>query len=140
MKTANPIGRGAKTYQFHATTLINITNPSEQSKLYPFTELTYRNMGVPSVALGVSCREDSVDKDEGADNLRTEAGALAVAVSERVGAATVTLVVGSLEGLHEAAPTDCTEALCHHVQDGSHQGNLAGQEQPECNRRVYVPT
>lgn len=128
----------------HTTTQINVNNidinNSNRDQIVSLSsQSAYRNVGIPGVPLGVSGREHGVDENEGADDLHTETGALAVATGELVGTAAVLLIVGPLEGLHEAAATDCTEALGRHVQDGSHQGHLPCQEQPECHRRVYVP-
>lgn len=50
-------------------------------------------MGVSCTPLGIGGREDSVNKDEGADDLSTESGALIVTVGQFVGSAAVPVVV-----------------------------------------------
>lgn len=100
----------------------------------------YGDMGVAGGALGVGSGEDGVDEDEGADDLRAEAGALVVEDVEAVGAAAVAGVVGLLEALDEADAADGTQALRHHVHHRPDQRHLPRQEQPKRHRRVDMTT
>jgi len=61
--------------------------------------MAYRNIGVSSVPLRVSGREDSVDKNEGTDNLSTQCSALVVAISNRVSTTSIPVVICLLEPL-----------------------------------------
>lgn len=76
-------------------------------------------MGIPCTPLGVGGREDSVDKNEGTNDLSTQAGALVVARLELVGTTTVGVVVSLLESLDQPTAADGTQALSYHVHDGS---------------------
>lgn len=98
-------------------------------------------MGVSGIPLGVGGREDGGDKGEGPDDLSSsQASALAVAVSQLIGTATVAGVVGLLERLHKHASTDGPRTLSHHVDHGPDQGYLPSQEQPKCHSWIYVPS
>lgn len=100
----------------------------------------YRDMRVSGAPLGVCSREDCVDKNEGPNDLCPKAHPFIVAIGQLVGSTTIPLEVGLLERFHKAHPTDGTQALSHHVQQGSDQRHLPSQEQTECHRRVNVPT
>lgn len=102
--------------------------------------LTYRNMGVSGVPLGVSCREDGVDKDKSSDDLSAEANALVVARSQLICATAVQIIERGLEGLHQPHAADCTQALSYYVQERPHQRHLPRQEESESHRRVDVST
>ena len=82
-------------------------------------------MGVSSVPLRVGGREDSVDKNEGTDNLSPQSSALVVAISNRVSTASIPVVVRFLEPLRQSSATDSTSTLCYHVQQRPYQGHLA---------------
>lgn len=97
-------------------------------------------MRVSGASLGIGGGEDSVDKNEGSDDLRTQSGAYVVAVCEGVGAAAEPVVERFLESLHQTHSADGAKALSHHVHHGSHQRHLPGQEQTESHCRVYVTT
>lgn len=97
-------------------------------------------MGVSGVSFGISGREDSVDKDEGANNLSTKAISLSVAMGNYVCTSTISLVGALLEAFHHTSTTDGTQALHHHVEDGPSQGQLPGQEESKGHCRVDMPT
>ena len=56
-------------------------------------------MGIPCTPLGISGREDSVDKNKGSNDLSTQSSALVVAALELVGTTSVGVVVSLLESL-----------------------------------------
>lgn len=60
---------------------------------------TYRDVGVTRASLGVSGREDCVDKDKGTDYLSTQGSADAVSGEDGVGTAAESVVGISHEGL-----------------------------------------
>ena len=95
-------------------------------------------MGVSGAPLGVSSREDGVDKDESSDDLSAQAGALAVAKGELVDAAAVAVVVSRLEGFDKSDAANGSKTLSHHVQNCSDQRHLPSQEQPKSHRRVNM--
>lgn len=97
-------------------------------------------MRVSGAPLRVGGGEDGVDEDEGADDLRRQPDAGAVAVGQRVGAAAVPLVQRALEGFHEPDSTYGSQALRHHVHHGPNQRHFTGQEKPERHCWVYVST
>lgn len=101
---------------------------------------TYGNVRIPCASLGISGGEDCVDKHKGTNDLGGQASALAVSNGELVGATTVPGVVSSLECLHQPTSAYGPQALSYHVQNGSHQRDLPSQKQPECHRRVNVPS
>ena len=79
---------------------------------------TYRDMRVTCTSLGVSCREDSVNKHKSANDLSTQSCACAVPVSHCVSTTSKRVVVWLHEGLDQANTTDCAQALSHHVAHG----------------------
>ncbi|BAT90577.1 hypothetical protein VIGAN_06184300 [Vigna angularis var. angularis] len=83
------------------------------------------NIGVPSVPLRVSGREDSVDKNEGTDNLSTQSSAPVAAISNKVSTTSVPVVVRLLEHLRQSSATDSTSTLCYNVQQRPYQRHLA---------------
>lgn len=97
-------------------------------------------MRVASIAFRVGGGENSVDKHKGTNDLCSKASALGVARAQNVGATTVPMVEALLEWLDEPNTADGSQALCDHVEKSSYQGHLAGQEKPECHRRVDVAT
>ena len=97
-------------------------------------------MGVSGIPLGISGREDSVDKDKGAHNLSTQPITLCVARGHHIGPTTIGLIQALLEPFHHTSTTDGTQALHHHVEDGPGQGQLPCQEQPKGHCWVDVPT
>jgi hypothetical protein len=101
---------------------------------------THRNVGVPGAPLGVGGGEDGVDKDEGADDLGAEAGALGVARRDGVSAAAVAHVQRLLESLDDPGAADGTQALHDDVEDRPGERQLPGQEQTEGDCRVDVST
>ena len=100
---------------------------------------TYRDVRVTGTAFWVCGGEDGIDEDEGADDLRGQARADAVARCDGVRAAAVDHVERVLETLHQACSADGPQALRHHVRQRSRQRDLARQQQPERHRRVNVP-
>jgi hypothetical protein len=102
-------------------------------------QATYRDVRVARIALGIRGGEDGVHQDEGADDLRGQPGADAVAGRHRVRPAAVAHVERVLEPLHQARPADGPQALRHHVRQRPRQRNLARQQQPERHCRVDVP-
>ena len=98
----------------------------------------YRHVGVAGAALGVSGREDSVDKDEGADDLSGKASSLGVVGVQLVGSASIANVVSLLEAFDEGATTDCTQTPRDHVQKSTDQRYLSGEEQTKGHRGVNV--
>ena len=80
---------------------------------------TYRYIGVTGGPLGIGGGEDSVDKDEGADNLCTQGRAFGVAVGDLVSPTSQTVVGMMHESLHQPNPADGSKALSHHVEDRS---------------------
>ena len=82
-------------------------------------------MGVPSVPLRISGREDSVDKNEGTNNLSTQSSTLVVAISNRVSTTSIPVVVCLLEPLGQSSATDSTSTLCYYVQQRPYQRHLA---------------
>ena len=95
-------------------------------------------MGVSGTPLGVSCREDGVDKDKSSNDLSAQAGAFAVAGGELVGTAPVAIIVSRLEGFDETHTANGSKTLSHHVQYCSDQRHLSGQEQPKDHCRVNM--
>ena len=88
-------------------------------------------MRVSSISLGISGREDSVNKDKGAYNLSTKAITLGVAMCHNIGPTTQHLEWGRLEPLDHTSTTDGSKALHHHVEDGPSEGQLPCQKQPK---------
>lgn len=109
-----------------------VQNPSEKRLL------SYWNVGVTGVPLGVGGGEDSVNEHEGPYDLGPESNPGAVAGVELVGATAEPVVVRLLEGLDEPNATYGSQALSHHVQNRPYQRDFTSQEQPERHRRVYV--
>lgn len=99
---------------------------------------TYGNMGVSGTPLGISGGEDSVNKNKGSNDLSSQSSALAVAICEFVGSASIPVVVCLLECLDQTTTADCSQALSHHVQQCPDEWHLASQKQPECHSRVDV--
>ena len=97
-------------------------------------------MRVPSIPLGIGGREDGVDKNEGAHDLSTQAITLGVASGHHVCSTAVALVEPLPKPLHHTSTADGTQALHHHVEESSVQGELPRQEQPEGHGRVDVAT
>ena len=82
-------------------------------------------MRISGVSLGISGREDSVNKNKGSNNLSTKTITLGVAVSNNIGSTTQPLVVlWTFESLDNTSTTDGTKALHDHVEDSSCQGKL----------------
>lgn len=102
--------------------------------------IAYRDVGVSSVTLGVSGGEDSVDKDEGANNLSTKPISFGVASVHHIGTTTQRVVPALLETLHYTRTTYRTQALHHHVVHCPRQRQLPCQEQPKGHRWIYMPT
>lgn len=100
----------------------------------------YRDMGVPSIALRISGRENSVNQDESANDLSRQPHAFSVAVSHRVGSASIFVVVGFLERLHQPTSAYGSQTLGHHVENCPRQGHLPCQKQPKSHGRVDMPT
>lgn len=98
----------------------------------------YRNMGVSGVSLRVSGRENSVDKNEGADDLSRQSGALAVPRGQGISSTTILVVQGLLEGLHQPYTTDSTQTLCYYVEHSPEERHLACQEESESHSWVDV--
>ena len=73
-------------------------------------------MRVSGAALGVSGREDGVNKDESADDLCTEAAALGVAVCDHVGTAALGHVERLMKPLDHTSTANGPQALHRHVE------------------------
>lgn len=98
------------------------------------------DMRVTSASLGVGSRENGVDKDESADDLRTQSTAFVVASADGVSTAAEGVVGVLHEGLHQPDTADSTQTLRYHVEQGTNERHLAGQEQAKSHRRVDVST
>lgn len=96
-------------------------------------------MRISSVAFGIGGGENSVDKNEGADNLGTEAVTLGVTRGYNVSAAAFRVVQSFSEAFHHAGAADRPQTLHHHVEHRPSQRQLPRQEQPECHRRIDMP-
>jgi hypothetical protein len=99
---------------------------------------TYRDMGVSSVSLGISGREDCVNKDKGANNLSTKAITLSVAMMHIVHSSKESLVWSLLETLDNSSTADGTKTLHHYVKESPDQGQLPCQEQTKSHSWVNV--
>lgn len=88
--------------------------------------VTYRDVGVSGIPLGIGGREDGVHKHECPDDLSPEPDSGGVAISKRVGSTPVAVVVRLLEGLDKPDSANGSQALGDHVHDGSNQGDLPG--------------
>lgn len=97
-------------------------------------------MGVSSVSLGISGGEDSVDEDEGTNNLSTQSRTFVVTTLYEVGPSSVPVVVRFLEALGQSGTADSAGTLSYHVQERPYQRHLPPHEQPKCYRWVYVPS
>jgi len=75
-----------------------------------------RNMGIPGISLGISGREDSVDKHKGANNLCSKAITLGISMTDGIGSTTKPLVLVFLEALYHSSTTDSSQALHYHVK------------------------
>lgn len=95
-------------------------------------------MGVSGATLGVSGRENGVDKDEGANDLSAKAVTFGVTSGYEVSSSVVSLVDVLLEALHHSSPANGTKTLHHYVEHCPSQRQLPRQEQPERHSRVYV--
>lgn len=96
-------------------------------------------MGVSGAALGISGRENCVDKNKGANDLSTKPWSFGVAMGYRVGPATKHLEGAALlEALHYRRTGDRPKRLHDDVENRPCQRQLPGQKQPERHRRVYV--
>ena len=58
-----------------------------------------RNMGISSIAFGISGGEDSIQKNKGAHNLNSKASASAITINELVSATAIVVVMISLQCL-----------------------------------------
>ena len=75
-------------------------------------------MRVSGVSLGISSRENSVDKNKSANDLSTKTITLGVAMVHNVSSTTQHLIsTVSLESLHYTSSTDGTKALHDDVED-----------------------
>jgi hypothetical protein len=86
---------------------------------------TYWYVGVTSIALSVSSRENSVYKDKGANNLSTQSISFGVSRSHDIGPTTISIVDALLEALHDSSTANCSKALHDHVEYSPVQGKLA---------------
>lgn len=78
---------------------------------------TYRNVGVSGVSLGISGRENSVDKNKGANNLSSKAITLGVSMTHKICSAFVQLIACiSLKALHHTSTTDGSKTLHDNVE------------------------
>ena len=103
-------------------------------------ENPYRDVRVSGVSLGIRGREDSVDKNKGANDLSTKAIALGVAMAHKVGSTTIGLVQVLLEALHHTSSTDGPKALHDDVEQSSCEGELPCQKESEGHSWVDVST
>ena len=97
-------------------------------------------MRVTSASLGVGSRENGVDKDESADDLRTQSTAFVVASADGVSTAAEGVVGVLHEGLHQPKTADSTQTMCYHVEHGTNERHLACQEQAKSHGSVNVST
>jgi len=82
-------------------------------------------MGVSGTTLGISCREDSVDKNKSANNLSTKAITFGVTMSDHIGTTIMQLVVCfPVKSFHHTSTAYGTKALHHHVEHGPRQGQF----------------
>lgn len=88
-------------------------------------------MGIPGISLGISGREDSVDKHKGANNLCSKAITLGISMADGIGSTTKPLVLVFLEALHHSSTTDGSQALHYHVKHSPGQRELPCQQQPK---------
>ena len=97
-------------------------------------------MRVSGTSLGISCREDSVNKDKGANDLSTKAITLGVAMVHNVGSTTQNLVIVLVEALYNTSTTDGTKALHDYVEKSSCEGELPCQKQTKSHSWVDMST
>ena len=97
-------------------------------------------MRVSGVSLGISSREDSVDKDKSANNLSSKAITLGVAMVHNVGSTTIALIKGWSKTLHNPSSTDSSKALHDYVKHCPCKGQLPCQKEPKGHSWVYVST
>lgn len=64
-----------------------------------------RNMGISSIAFGISGGEDGIQKNKGAHNLNSKASASAITINELISTTAVVVVTISLQCLDQGAPT-----------------------------------
>lgn len=95
-------------------------------------------MRVSGASLGISGREDSVDKNKGANDLSTKAIALGVAMVHNVGSTIIDLVSVLLEAPHDTSSTDGTKALHDDVKYSSCEGELPCQKESKGHSWVDV--
>ncbi|GAV83875.1 LOW QUALITY PROTEIN: hypothetical protein CFOL_v3_27320, partial [Cephalotus follicularis] len=85
-------------------------------------------MRVSGISLGISCREYSVDKNKGANNLSTKTSTLGVSRGHNIGSTTQNLILAALESLDYTCTTDGTKALHNDVEDCPCKGQLPCQQ------------
>lgn len=102
--------------------------------------ITYRNMGVSGVALGIGGRENSVNKNKSANNLGAETVAFGVSGVDNVGAAALGVVQGFSEPLHHSGTANRPKTLHHNVVHQSRKRHFPRQKQPKRHRRINMTT
>nr|AFK33806.1 unknown [Medicago truncatula] len=100
-----------------------------------------RNVRVSCISLGISGREDSVDKNKSTNNLSSKTITLGVTRIHNICSTFVQLITSiTFKALHYAGTTDSPKTLHYYVEYCSCQGQLPSQKQTECHCWIYVPT
>lgn len=81
-------------------------------------------MRITGTALGISSREDGVDKDESADDFRTNCSACVITMCDDVHPTSKAVVRVLHEGLGKPDATYGAQALGHHVPQRPQQRHL----------------
>lgn len=95
-------------------------------------------MRISGIPLRVCSREDSVDQNEGSNDLCTQSNTFAVTITQLIGPTTIPVVVSLLEGLNQPNSTYGPQTLSHHVHYSPYQRHLPSQEQSKSHCWVYV--
>lgn len=97
-------------------------------------------MRVSGIPLGISGREDSVNKDKSANNLSPKAITLGVAMVNNIGSTSQKLILVLLEALHNTCTSNSTKGLHDYVENSSCKGEFPCQEETKGHSWVDVST
>lgn len=101
---------------------------------------TYRDVRITRASLGISSREDSVNKNKSSNNLSTKSCSPTVTRINGVGSAAVVVIIMLHKSLNQPNADDGSGALRHHVPHRSNQWHFPREKQPECHRRINMTT
>lgn len=102
--------------------------------------ITYRDMGVSGISLGIGGRENSVDQNKCSNNFSGQTNALAIAILKLVYSPVEVPKQSLLEPLHHPHTANGSQTLRHHVQQCPEQRHSPGQKQPKSHCWINVPT